>query len=68
MILQSRFLRHSLCQFQGLITPSNQFSRRQINRPIVIVIDALDEGCDTETVSVLRNQVLKLPGTFTPIA
>jgi hypothetical protein len=49
-------------QFEGLIL--EPFSRRRINQPIVIVIDALDEGCDSETVSILRNKVPELPGTF----
>jgi hypothetical protein len=31
---------------------------------VVIVIDALDEGCDRVTLSILRNQARKLPGTF----
>src|SRR6202042_3807118 len=38
--------------------------RYHIGRPVVIVIDALDEGCDRVTLSILRNQVPKLPGTF----
>ncbi|KIM76163.1 hypothetical protein PILCRDRAFT_651647 [Piloderma croceum F 1598] len=33
-------------------------------RPAVVVIDALDEGCDRVTLEILRNQVPKLPGTF----
>jgi hypothetical protein len=49
-------------QFEGLIL--EPFSRHRIDQPIVIVIDALDEGCDSETVSILRNKVPKLPGTF----
>src|ERR1700734_2626266 len=38
--------------------------RHRVGRPVVIVIDALDEGCDRVTLSILRNQVPKLPGTF----
>jgi hypothetical protein len=38
--------------------------RYHIGRPVVIVIDALDEGCDRVTLSILRNQARKLPGTF----
>ncbi|KIM84261.1 hypothetical protein PILCRDRAFT_6526 [Piloderma croceum F 1598] len=38
--------------------------RHCIGRPVVIVIDGLDEGCDRETLSILRHQVPKLPGTF----
>jgi hypothetical protein len=35
-----------------------------IGRPVVIVIDALDEGHDLETLEVLRNMIPKLSGTF----
>jgi len=35
-----------------------------IGRPVVIMIDALEGGCNRETLSILRNQVPKLPGTF----
>ena len=38
--------------------------RHRIGTPAVIVIDALDEGCDLETLEILRDQVPKLPGTF----
>jgi len=38
--------------------------QHRIGRPVVIVIDGLDEGCDRETLSILRHQVPKLPGTF----
>ena len=49
-------------QFDELIlSPVNQY---QISGPVVIVIDALDEGCDRVTLSILRNKVSKLPGTF----
>jgi hypothetical protein len=37
--------------------------QHRIGTPVVIVIDVLDEGCDRETLSTLRNQVPKLPGT-----
>jgi len=37
------------------------FTRHRANRPIVLVIDALDEGCDSETVAILRSEVPKLP-------
>jgi ABC-type dipeptide/oligopeptide/nickel transport system ATPase component len=49
-------------QFDELIL--KPFIRHHINRPIVIVIDALDEGCDSETIAILRDEVPKLPGTF----
>jgi hypothetical protein len=49
-------------QFNGLVL--EPFSRHRIDQPIVIVIDALDEGYDSETVSILRNKVPELPGTF----
>jgi hypothetical protein len=32
--------------------------------PVVILIDGLDEGCDRETLLILRNEVPKLPGAF----
>jgi len=35
-----------------------------LERTVVIVIDALDEGYDLETLEVLRNKIPKLPGTF----
>ena len=35
-----------------------------IGRPIVIIIDALDEGHDLETLEVLHNKIPKLPGIF----
>jgi hypothetical protein len=40
------------------------FTRQHLNRPIVRVIDVLNEGCDSETVTILRSEVPKLPGTF----
>jgi hypothetical protein len=38
--------------------------RHRIRQPAVIVIDGLDEGCDRVTLSILRDHVPKLPGTF----
>ena len=49
-------------QFDELIL--KPVCRHPIRRPVVIVIDALEEGCDRETLSILRNRVPKLPGTF----
>jgi hypothetical protein len=49
-------------QFDELIR--KPVCQHRIGRPAVIVIDALDEGCDQVTLSILRNQVPKLPGTF----
>jgi len=49
-------------QFDELIM--KPFGDRHIGRPVVIVVDALDEGCNQETLSILRNKVPNLPGTF----
>jgi hypothetical protein len=49
-------------QFDKLIVEPSLSHR--IGRTVVIVIDALDEGYDLETLEVLRNKVPKLPGTF----
>ena len=35
-----------------------------IRRPVVVIIDALDEGYDIELLQILRDQVPKLPGTL----
>jgi hypothetical protein len=35
-----------------------------IGRPVVIVIDGLDEGYDLETLEILRDRVPELPGNF----
>jgi hypothetical protein len=35
-----------------------------VDRPVVIIIDALDEGYDLEVLKILRDEVPKLPGTF----
>jgi hypothetical protein len=34
------------------------------DKPVIIIIDALDEGCADEVLQVLRDEVPKLPGTF----
>jgi hypothetical protein len=34
------------------------------DRPVVIVIDALDEGYNNELLEILRDDIPKLPGTF----
>lgn len=39
-------------------------SRCVISRPVVIVIDALDEGYNDDLLSILRNDVPKLPPVF----
>ena len=49
-------------QFDQLIL--KPFLHHSIGRPVVIVIDALDEGCDLETLKVFRDNIPKLPGTF----
>ena len=49
-------------QFEKLILEPSLIHR--IRRPVVIIIDALDEGYDLETLKVLRNKVPKLPGNF----
>ena len=38
--------------------------RYPVDRPVVIVIDALDEGYDNELLEILRDEIPKLPGTF----
>jgi hypothetical protein len=35
-----------------------------VDRPVVIVIDALDEGYDLAVLKIFRDEVPKLPGTF----
>jgi len=35
-------------------------SRCVISRPVVVVIDALDEGCNDELLSILRNDLVLL--------
>lgn len=49
-------------QFDELIV--KPFNRRRIGKPVVIVVDALDEGCNRETLRILRDEVSNLPGTF----
>jgi hypothetical protein len=49
-------------QFEELIL--KPACRHRICKPAVIVIDGLDEGCDRVTLSILRDHVPKLPGTF----
>jgi hypothetical protein len=49
-------------QFDELIL--KPFSQHHISRSVVIVIDGLDEGCNRETLSILREKVPKLPGNF----
>jgi hypothetical protein len=51
-------------QFDELILKPFQVHKNHIHRPIVLVIDALDEGYDMETLEVLCNKVPDLPGTF----
>jgi hypothetical protein len=38
--------------------------RYPADRPLVIVIDALDEGYNNELLKILRDEIPKLPGTF----
>jgi len=38
--------------------------RYPTDRPVVIVIDALDEGCNNELLKIIRDEFPKLPGTF----
>src|ERR1700722_19567499 len=53
-------------------SPSRQFDQlilapsliHRFARPIVIVIDALDEGCSPELLKILENDIPKLPGSF----
>jgi hypothetical protein len=49
-------------QFEKLILKPSFLYRG--GRPIVIVIDGLDEGYDLETLEILRDRVSELPGTF----
>jgi hypothetical protein len=49
-------------QFEKLILEPSFLYR--IGRPIVILIDGLDEGYDLETLEILRDRVPELPGTF----
>jgi hypothetical protein len=49
-------------QFDELIL--EPFLRHRMGRPVVIVIDGLDEGYDLETLRIFRDKVSKLPGTF----
>jgi hypothetical protein len=49
-------------QFEQLIL--NPFHLRRFDRPIVIVIDALDEGYDPELLRVLREGIPELSGSF----
>jgi len=53
-------------------SPSRQFDQLILNpvhlyrfdRPVVIVIDALDEGYTLELLEILREKIQKLPGSF----
>src|ERR1700722_10725605 len=53
-------------------SPSRQFDQlilapsliHRFSRPIVIVIDALDEGYNPELLNILCNEIPKLPGSF----
>jgi hypothetical protein len=38
--------------------------RLPVDRSVVIIIDALDEGCDFEVLKILRDESPKLSGTF----
>jgi hypothetical protein len=49
-------------QFEKLILEPSFLYR--IGKPVVIVIDGLDEGYDLETLEILRDRVPELPGTF----
>src|SRR6202042_242297 len=53
-------------QFEALMLKPSL--RHSFIKPVVIVIDALDEGfssdLDTELLAILRDQVAKLPGMF----
>ncbi|KIM86004.1 hypothetical protein PILCRDRAFT_5085, partial [Piloderma croceum F 1598] len=49
-------------QFEKLILEPSAHDR--IGRPVVIVIDGLDEGYDLETLEILRVRVPELPGNF----
>ena len=49
-------------QFDQLILALSLIHR--FARPIVIVIDAIDEGYDPELLNILCNEIPKLPGSF----
>ena len=49
-------------QFKELILDLSRW--HPIRRPVVIVIDALDEGYDVDMLQILQYEVPKLPGTF----
>lgn len=49
-------------QFQELILDHSRWY--PTHRPVVIVIDALDEGYDTDLLQILRDEVSKLPPSF----
>ncbi|KZO90424.1 TPR-like protein [Calocera viscosa TUFC12733] len=51
-------------QFQQLIIRPSLVRLYPRARPVAIVLDGLDEGCDEETLSVLSQLIPRLPGTF----
>ncbi|KZT58269.1 hypothetical protein CALCODRAFT_540093 [Calocera cornea HHB12733] len=51
-------------QFQGLILAPSIMSLYPQDRPIVLVIDGLDESDDEECVDIVAQEFPKLPATF----
>ncbi|KAJ2933857.1 hypothetical protein H1R20_g3231, partial [Candolleomyces eurysporus] len=49
-------------QFQEIILPICPLLPKSV--PLVVVVDALDEGCDTELLQILRDGVPLLPANF----
>ena len=49
-------------QFEDLVVVPSQ--KLQSNRPLVIVLDALDEGASSELLWILCNELNRLPGLF----
>ena len=49
-------------QFRPLILAP--YLRYLTGRPVVIIIDALDEGYNNKLLEILRDEISKLPGTF----
>ena len=57
--------------FHELLLPTVAASKSfqsPIARPIVIIIDALDEGADQDTFTILANGIPSLPGAFRFVA
>jgi hypothetical protein len=52
----------SLLQFEQLIL--GPVHRNPFDKPVVIVIDGLDEGYDLDLLKIFRDRVRELSGTF----